>query len=219
MSFRCNKFKIWHAGQFFLASNCSIYTTKFGTFSFEMGTPKINGTPHFWAFQYIRQQFNKMANAAQHAIVSFSKKDSNDWKKTFVLSVFLLHNRQRRYYFGQLLFACFNQPRLRAIWVSNGYQYIQRRTMVSELPCHQTDVKFPVGWNTYVIVSNKILDCDWSSARAYFSRNWRAVTWVSNSSRRLSIKRYHASFRAIMVKQNVVIEFSQEPDFHNSTHW
>ena len=38
-------------GPIFLARHCPIYTTKFGTSSFEMGTPKIrNGTQNFWAF-------------------------------------------------------------------------------------------------------------------------------------------------------------------------
>ena len=66
-----------------------------------------------------------MADAAQRAIqlaiVWFLKKRRA--KKARMIeekraSFLYIHNRQHRYYFGQLLLACINQPLLRTIWMN-----------------------------------------------------------------------------------------------------
>ena len=53
---------------------------------------------------------------------------------------------------------------------SNVFMYITKNT-------NTIDQMFQ--W-TILTFNDKVLDRDWFSARAYLSRNWRAITWLSN---------------------------------------
>ena len=105
-----------------------------------MGTPKVrNGTPKFLSIRQrlnpflashlctIWIEFDKMADAAQRAIqwtiIVWLLKKRRAKRARMIeekhSSFLYIYNRQRRYYFGQLLLACINQAHLRTIWMNS----------------------------------------------------------------------------------------------------
>ena len=124
-----------------------------------MGTPKIrNGTSKFLSIRQrlnpflanhlctIWIEFDKMAHAAQRAIqrtiiVWFLKKRRAKTARMIEekrSSFLYIYNRQRRYYFGQLLLACINQPRLRTFWMNSQTRFFHSFFLTQERPTFQT---------------------------------------------------------------------------------